>query len=197
MELSYLIYTFLRAYDDNEVSAKVTRRVKKAGERTCCARNIQSADTKQGYCHEVWAGDFAAERTLRPHGHFSWNFEKNSNVVIKFSDNETRDCKPLMKYRNNKYPYSSYALYFFFLLGGGRLFEVGRLKTTIWGWVLIRGWALKNYFLGVGAYSRLGAYKLFLPSGWALIRGGRWFEIGHLIEWIRYLRLHTNSMPKV
>ena len=24
MELSYLIYTFLRAYDDNEVSAKVT-----------------------------------------------------------------------------------------------------------------------------------------------------------------------------
>ena len=65
---------------------------------------------------------------------------------------------------------------FFFLLGGGRLFEVGRLKTTIWGWVLIRGWALKNYFLGVGAYSRLGAYKLFLPSGWALIRGGRLFE---------------------
>ena len=63
-----------------------------------------------------------------------------------------------MKYRNNQYPYSSYALYFFFLLGG---------------WALIRGWALKNYFLGVGAYSRLGAYKLFLPSGWALIRGGR------------------------
>ena len=61
MELSYLIYTFLRAYDDNEVSAKVTRRVK----------NIQSADTKQGYFHEVGAGDFAAERTLRPHGHFS------------------------------------------------------------------------------------------------------------------------------
>ena len=25
---------------------------------------------------------------------------------------------------------------------------------------------------GVGAYSRLGAYKLFLPLGWALIRGG-------------------------
>ena len=24
---------------------------------------------------------------------------------------------------------------------------------------------------GVGAYSRLGAYKLFLPLGWALIRG--------------------------
>ena len=53
IELYYLIYTFLRAYDDNEVSAKVTRRVKKAGERTCCARNIQSADIKQGYCHEV------------------------------------------------------------------------------------------------------------------------------------------------
>ena len=26
---------------------------------------------------------------------------------------------------------------------------------------------------GVGAYSRLGAYKLFLPLGWAFIRGGR------------------------
>ena len=26
---------------------------------------------------------------------------------------------------------------------------------------------------GVGAYSRVGAYKLFLPLGWALIRGGR------------------------
>ena len=51
-----------------------------------------------------------------------------------------------MKYRNNQYPYSSYALYFFFLLGGGRLFEVGRLKSTFWGWVLIRGWALINFF---------------------------------------------------
>ena len=76
---------------------------------------------------------------------------------MKFSDNETRDCKPLMKYRDNQYPYSSYALYFFFLLGGGCLFEVGRLKSTFWGRVLIRGWALKKYFLGVGAYSRLGA----------------------------------------
>ena len=38
--------------------------------------------------------------------------------------------------------------------------------------MLIRGWALKKYFLGVGAYSRLGAYKLFLPSG------GRLFEVG-------------------
>ena len=52
---------------------------------------------------------------------------KNSNVVIKFSDNETRDCKPLMKYRNDQYPYSSYALYLFF------------------------------FFWGVSAYSRLGA----------------------------------------
>ena len=26
---------------------------------------------------------------------------------------------------------------------------------------------------GVGAYSRLGAYYLFLPLGWAFIRGGR------------------------
>ena len=86
-----------------------------------------------------------------------------------------------MKYRNNKYPYSSYALYFFFLLGGGRLFEVGRLKTTIWGWVLIRGWALKNYCLGVGAYSRLGAYKLFLPSGWALIRDWALYRINTVL----------------
>ena len=30
MELLYLIYTFLRAYDDNEVSVKVYSRVKKA-----------------------------------------------------------------------------------------------------------------------------------------------------------------------
>ena len=35
---------------------------------------------------------------------------------------------------------------FFFLLGGGRLFEVGRLKCAFWGWVLIRGWALINFF---------------------------------------------------
>ena len=27
--------------------------------------------------------------------------------------------------------------------------------------------------VGMGAYSRLGAYQLFLPLGWALIRGGR------------------------
>ena len=26
---------------------------------------------------------------------------------------------------------------------------------------------------GVGTYSRLGVYLLFLPLGWALIRGGR------------------------
>ena len=29
---------------------------------------------------------------------------------------------------------------------------------------------------GGGAYSRLGALKLFLPSGWALIRDGHVFE---------------------
>ena len=28
-------------------------------------------------------------------------------------------------------------------------------------------------WVGVGAYSRLGACKIFLPAGWALIRGGR------------------------
>ena len=48
----------------------------------------------------------------------------------------------------------------------GRLFEVGRLKITFlwWGWALIRGWALINFFylqggrlFEVSAYSRLGA----------------------------------------
>ena len=61
-------------------------------------------------------------------------------------------------------------LIFFLLEGGvgdGRLFEVGRLKST---------------FLGVDAYSRLGVYKLFLLSGWALIRGGPLFEIGYLVD---------------
>ena len=27
--------------------------------------------------------------------------------------------------------------------------------------------------VGVGAFSRLGAYQLFMPLGWALIRSGR------------------------
>ena len=43
--------------------------------------------------------------------------------------------------------------------GGGRLFEF-EFKCEGGG-------------MGVGAYSRLGAYELFLPSAWALIRGGR------------------------
>ena len=34
--------------------------------------------------------------------------------------------------------------------GGGRLFEVGSLKSSLgvgwWGWALIRGWALINFF---------------------------------------------------
>ena len=72
-----------------------------------------------------------------------------------------------MKYRNNQYPYSSYALYFFFLLGGGRLFEVGRLKSTFWGWVLIRGWALINFFYLQGGRlfeKPVVRYKLFQVS---------------------------------
>ena len=36
--------------------------------------------------------------------------------------------------------------------------------------------------VGVGAYSRVGAYLIFGPPGWALIRGGRLFEVGRLIE---------------
>ena len=35
---------------------------------------------------------------------------------------------------------------------------------------------------GVGAYLRLGAYQIFLPSGWALIRGGHKFEVGRLFK---------------
>ena len=33
---------------------------------------------------------------------------------------------------------------------------------------------------GVVAFLRLGTYYLFLPLGWALIRGGRSFEVGGL-----------------
>ena len=39
------------------------------------------------------------------------------------------------------------------MFGGGE----GRSKSTLG--------------VGVGAYLRLGAYQLFLPSGWAIIRG--------------------------
>ena len=52
---------------------------------------------------------------------------------------DTRDCKPLKKYRNTQYSYSSCALYYFFFLGG----EEG-------GWALIRGWVLINFFYPQG-----------------------------------------------
>ena len=47
--------------------------------------------------------------------------------------------------------------------------------------MLIRGWALKKYFLGVGWW------EWPLIRGWALIdffylQGGRLFEVGRLIE---------------
>ena len=80
--LFHLIYTFWRAYEENEVSVKVIGS-KTLENRLVVPKNIENADTKQGYCHEVWALDFAPERTLRPHGHFSENLEENSNVVIK------------------------------------------------------------------------------------------------------------------
>ena len=35
---------------------------------------------------------------------------------------------------------------------------------------------------GMRAYLRVGAYKLFGLSGWALIQGGRLFEGGGLIK---------------
>ena len=60
---------------------------------------------------------------------------------------DTRDCKPLKKYRNTQYSYSSCARYYFFSLGGrrggGHLFEAGCLLTFSTP--------------RVGAYSRLGA----------------------------------------
>ena len=31
-------------------------------------------------------------------------------------------------------------------------------------------------------FSALGAYLIFEPSGWALIRGGRLFEVGRLLN---------------
>ena len=85
-------------------------------------------------------------------------------TLSKFSDNETRDCKPLKKYRNNQYPYLTllrgWALIRVCALkstfsewggGGGRLFEAGRLlifSTSGVGaysrWTLIRGWALNR-----------------------------------------------------
>ena len=83
--------------------------------------------------------ELTAERTLRQHGHFSWNFEKKSNVVIKFSNNETKNWKPLKKYRDNQYSYFSCALYW-------------RGATFIWSW---EPWAFPSF--RVGAYSRLGA----------------------------------------
>ena len=51
-----------------------------------------------------------------------------------------------MKYGNNQYPYSSYALYFFFSFGGRALIRGWALKMCFLGWVLIRGWALINFF---------------------------------------------------
>ena len=44
---------------------------------------------------------------------------------------------------------------------GGRLFEF-ELERMGWGWALIRGWGLINFFwrlFKVGANSRLGAYS--------------------------------------
>ena len=82
---------------------------------------------------------------MRPHGHFNENFEKNSNVVRKFSDNEARDCKPLknvviINFRN---PLVHIITFF----GVGAYSRLGALKVLFQGGVV-----------GVGAYSRLGAY---------------------------------------
>ena len=159
MKLSYLIYTFLRAYDDNEVSVKVT------GSRRLENRLVVPGTFKARTPSRAIATKFEREilwlKVLSTHMD-SWNFEKNSNVVIKCSDNKTRHCRPLKKYRNNQYPYSFCALYyFFFFWGSGHWFEVGRLKSTFWGWALIGGWVLINFFH---------------------LLGGRLFQVGSLSE---------------
>ena len=39
-------------------------------------------------------------------------------------------------------------------------------------------------------FSALGAYLVFEPSGWALIRGGRLFEVGRLLNFQHFQRPH-------
>ena len=55
---------------------------------------------------------------------------------------------------------------YFFFWGVGAYSRLGALKSTFWGWVLIRGWAFINFFylqggrlFEVGADSRLGTYS--------------------------------------
>ena len=97
---------------------------------------------------------------------------------------------------------------YFFLLGGGRLFEVGRLKSTFWGWVLIRGWALINFFyLQGGCLFEVGRLKStfwgwVLIRGWALInffypQGGRLFEVGAYSRWVLIRDWALNRMNTV
>ena len=100
------------------------------------------------------------------HMDISVETEKNSNVVIKFSGNETSYRNPLKKYGNSQYSYSSCAFYYIF---------------CGWGLALIWG-------LGAGAYLGGGSWRLFETGrflifellGWVLIRGGRLFEVGCL-----------------
>ena len=40
----------------------------------------------------------------------------------------------------------------------------------------------------MGANSRLGAYSIFLPSGWALIRGWPLIRIDTVHTYIKYVR---------
>ena len=99
----------------------------------------------------IWGGCLFEVGRLLNFQHFSRNSEKNSNILIDFSDNEIIDCEPLKKYRNNQYPFCFCTLYLpylcfggweggvaysrfsaqnYFIGGwGGRLFEAGRLLT--------------------------------------------------------------------
>ena len=69
MELSYLIYTFLRAYDDNEVSAKVT------GSRRLENRLLCQEHSKRGHqaglLPRSLSGRFCGSKNFAP----TWTFQ--------------------------------------------------------------------------------------------------------------------------
>ena len=93
LELSYLIYAFLRVYDNNEVSIKVT------GSGWLENSLVVSEAFKARMPSRIIAMRFEREilrlkENLRPHGHWSRNFKENYNVLV---DNESRVCKPVNK----------------------------------------------------------------------------------------------------
>ena len=87
MELSYLIYTFPRAYDDNEVSVKVT------GSRTLENGLVVPRTFKARTQSRAIATKFEQDilRLKELCAHMDISVEQKNNIVIKFSNNETRD----------------------------------------------------------------------------------------------------------